>query len=499
MNTKPNKIFSILMLLVGSLLVGFSTGRWLAPLLAWIGPVLIIRYYRDQKVGRGYLPVLVAYCLSFLIGFGRIWLQWGIVMTAGLTLLNAFLWSLPYLADRLISTRLRGFSSTLVYPFAATTLEFINIHTNPIGDFGALGFTQYGNLALMQLVSVTGMVGITFLMGWFASVVNWAWENRDSSNKAIRRLGIFGAVFTAVFVFGFLRLNLTPLSEIEQTIRVAGITAAPQRELYEKAGGWAAWWENPDSTAAHSAVQARWDTYFAETEREAKAGAQVVFWNEIAGLSSNSDVTTLAAKAQEVAQQNGIYLAVPLAVFYPADTGKPFENTLLLIDPSGAVVLEHVKFGGAIIETGRLVGDRKVRTVNAPFGVLSAVICWDADYPAVIRQAGQKDVGLMLVPGKDDPANDPMHTQMAVYRAIENGMSLVRQVDEGLSIAVDPYGRILAQTDFFGATDRTLVAQVPVKHVTTIYSLFGGYLEWLAPLGLLFLIFRGLTARRQTS
>jgi hypothetical protein len=31
--------------------------------------------------------------------------------------------------------------------------------------FGVLGFTQYGNLPLMQFASVTGMIGITFLLG----------------------------------------------------------------------------------------------------------------------------------------------------------------------------------------------------------------------------------------------------------------------------------------------------------------------------------------------
>jgi apolipoprotein N-acyltransferase len=56
-------------------------------------------------------------------------------------------------------------------------------------------------------------------------------------------------------------------------------------------------------------------------------------------------------------------------------------------------------------------------------------------------------------------------------------MSLVRQVEGNLSIAVDPYGRVLAQTDYFGATDRTLVAQVPVEDVPTLYSTFG---RWLA-------------------
>lgn len=125
------------------------------------------------------------------------------------------------------------------------------------------------------------------------------------------------------------------------------------------------------------------------------------------------------------------------------------------------------------------------------------MICYDADYPAIIQQAGLNGTSLLLVPSKDWREIDPIHSHMAVFRAIENGMSLVRQTDTGLSIAVDAYGRVLAQTDFFGATDRTLVAQVPVKHVATIYTAFGRYLEWLAPIGFLFVIGWALIARRQ--
>jgi apolipoprotein N-acyltransferase len=64
-------------------------------------------------------------------------------------------------------------------------------------------------------------------------------------------------------------------------------------------------------------------------------------------------------------------------------------------------------------------------------------------------------------------------------------------------MAVDAYGRVLAQTDFFGATDRTLVAQVPVKHVATIYTAFGRWLEWLPPIGFLLIVIWALVARRQ--
>jgi apolipoprotein N-acyltransferase len=267
----------------------------------------------------------------------------------------------------------------------------------------------------------------------------------------------------------------------------------------DNVGGGKAWRNDPDSNTAQSAVQSRWEAYFAETEREANAGAQLVIWNEIAGLTSNSIMASMITSAQDIAKGHNIYLAVPLAIFYPSDMEKPYENTLLLIDPSGAIVLEHDKFGGAIIEAGRLVGDGKLKAVNTPFGLLSAVICWDADYPAIIRQAGENNTGLMLVPSSDALPIDPVHTHMAVFRAIENGMSLVRQTESGLSMAVDPYGRVLAQTDFYGATDRTMVAQVPVNHVTTVYTLIGNYFEWVCLAGFLYLVARAVLTRRQTN
>ena len=480
MNTKPNRIISILMLLAGSLLWGFSMGSWLAPLAAWIGPVLVMRFARDNKGWRGYAFLLAASILATCIGFLGIWLG-GLprAMVPFLVVGIGFLWSLPYLADRLMSPRLPGFASTFVYPLAATTLEFMFIHFNPLGTWGATGFTQYGNLALMQLASVTGVIGISFLMGWFAAVTNWAWENRSRSAEVIRGLAVFGVVLAAVLVFGFVRLNFARTSKTEGTVRVAGITVLPM-ETFGESG------LDPASPEFSQLLQSYWDTYLAETTREAQAGAQVVFWSELAGLALPSNEAAYITQAQEVARQNGIYLGIPFNIIDPMTTQR-LENKLLVFDPAGEIVMEHVKYGGHFIEGGRL-GDGILRTVATPFGVLSGAICYDMDFPTVIQQAGQNGTGLMLVPSSDWLAIDPIHGHMAVFRAIENGMSLVRQTHGGLSIAVDPYGRILAQTDFFGATDRTIVAQVPVRDVTTIYALGGRWLEWLAPIGFMLLI-----------
>lgn len=481
---------SLALLLAGTLLVGFSMGRWLAPLAAWLGPVLILRYARDHKGWRGYLLLLTAYILAFVVGFMPMWLGagWPLPMVVSLPIFYGLLWSLPYLADRLVGARLTGFASTLVYPLAATTLEFVNIHTNPVGMWGATGFTQYGDLALMQLASVTGMIGITFLMGWFASVANWAWENRAQGGPLLRGLATFGVILAAVYGFGFLRLNAAPAGE---TVRVAGIIAQPQSEAARVIDA------TTDLAVIRQAAVARWDTYFAATAREAQAGARVVVWDEAVGLSGTkfgTDETELIARAQEIARQNEIYLALTV-LFADTDPGRKWENKLLLIDPAGVVRFEHIKYGGNIVE-GTLLGDGKLQTVDTPFGVLSSVVCWDMDYPAIIQQAGQNGTGLMLVPSRDWLEIDPLHGQMAVFRAIENGMSIVRQTDLGLSIAADAYGRVLAQTDFFNSTDRTMVAQVPTQHVATVYTAFGRWFEWLCLFGFLGVVARALFARR---
>jgi len=145
-------------------------------------------------------------------------------------------------------------------------------------------------------------------------------------------------------------------------------------------------------------------------------------------------------------------------------------------------VLEHYRYGAGRIE-GIEPGDRVLRTFKSPFGVISGLVCWDADFAATVRQAGRNGTDILLVPSNDNRAVDPMHTRMAVYRAIENGVSLVRQASNGLSIVTDPYGRVVGAMDHFSASERVMVAQVPTHGVFTVYSVIGDLFGWLAVAG----------------
>ena len=66
----------------------------------------------------------------------------------------------------------------------------------------------------MQIVSITGMSGLTFLIMWFASTVNALWEH-GFDWKPVRGMTVaFTAVLLAVLAFGGARMAFdTPSSQ----------------------------------------------------------------------------------------------------------------------------------------------------------------------------------------------------------------------------------------------------------------------------------------------
>jgi len=94
----------------------------------------------------------------------------------------------------------------------------------------------------------------------------------------------------------------------------------------------------------------------------------------------------------------------------------------------------------------------------------------------------------MLVPSWDWKEIDPLHTQMAVFRAVENGFSMVRQSGEGLSMAVDYLGRTLSTMDHFMTEDHVMISHVPKKGIRTIYSYVGDLFAWLCCAGLVIIV-----------
>lgn len=451
----------------GLALFFFSNGRFVVPVAAWLAPVFLIRFFREARPAFSF----AAGALLFPAAAGV--MLYGIIPPAlgslffGLAAYYGLLWLLPYAADRLIAPAVRGFAATLVFPAASVVSEYANALA--LGDWGSVAFSQPGLLPLQQVLSLAGIGGATFVITWFGAVVNWIWENGAEWRRVRRGIAAFAAVLSAVLFYGGARLTLFPPKA--PTVHVAGFT--------ELRG------DDPEDVF--------WDRMFERTRACSAAGARIVVWPEAAVDVGPDRKDALLARARDEARAARIYL---LAAFYvkgpepPADRGL---NASAFIDPEGRVLWEYVKAHPVPGSTDR-PGDGRIPVAATPYGRIGSAICYDFDFPALIRQAGRKRVDIMLDPSWDWRALDPLHTEMAAARAVENGFSLFRQTAEGLSAAFDYQGRVLAAMDHFRTGDRMLIADVPVRGTRTLYAAFGDWLAWLSAAALIIL---ALAVRRR--
>jgi apolipoprotein N-acyltransferase len=118
------------------------------------------------------------------------------------------------------------------------------------------------------------------------------------------------------------------------------------------------------------------------------------------------------------------------------------------------------------------------------------------DYPGLIRQAGSGNADILLIPAQDWESVDPLHSHMAVFRAIENGVSVIKSTGAGLSIAVDPYGRLISATDYFNPGPKQMISCVPKKGIVTVYSRIGDAFAWLCISGLVIIVLSGYLSGR---
>lgn len=94
------------------------------------------------------------------------------------------------------------------------------------------------------------------------------------------------------------------------------------------------------------------------------------------------------------------------------------------------------------------VGSGGIRVLPTADGRIAGAICFDADFPSYIRRAGLGATDLFVLPVNEWRSIKDIHFQMHVFRAIENGMPIVRAAAVGLSAAVDPEARAQRRRSF---------------------------------------------------
>ena len=160
---------------------------------------------------------------------------------------------LPYVADRLISSRIKGFLATLVFPVAWVTVEYLLHLFLPLGTFFNLSYTQSTDLPLLQVMSVTGIWGVSFLVTWFSSVAVFVWESGFELKRIWKGPAVYAVILCAVLIGGGLRLSLfRPLSD---TVQVSVLTTNIDGEPLPDAAT-PQWQQLVDGTMDEAQIQA---------------------------------------------------------------------------------------------------------------------------------------------------------------------------------------------------------------------------------------------------
>lgn len=470
---------SILALGGGCALAALASGRWQVSLAAWLAPALLLFFSRTQDPAAALVGVYLALFLAAAIANRGVMPLPGIAYGVS-TAIQAAFGVLPFALDRLVAPDLPGVAATLLFPAAWTAVEFGTSRANPYGTWGSVAYAHRGYLPLVQLASVTGIWGIVFLTTWFGSLAAWVAITGLSSPDTLVGAVTFAVVLGLVIFGGSIRLLRGATDG--PVVRVAAIEPTGHRVDQEQlmsmlAAAQSASTDRGDLRRSFGALH---DLLLATSERELAAGASVIVWPEATAPVLAEDEAALLQRGGALARSHGAHLLMGVATLH---AGPPFriENRAILVGPSGESAFAYRKtrpVPGWEAQVS-LAGDGTIPVRATPFGRLAAAICFDLDFPGLLRQAGIGHADLLLAPASDWPAIAMIHHAMAAFRAVENGFTLVRSARWGVSGVVDPYGRTRAITDHAALGGDAAVAFAGTAGRRTVYARVGDAFAWL--------------------
>ncbi|MDP8314036.1 MAG: nitrilase-related carbon-nitrogen hydrolase [Candidatus Celaenobacter antarcticus] len=458
--TKIKKNYSYAYLLIGFVFLFFSNGRWTLPLATFIAPIFLIRFLRFHKPLKGFIFLIFAGFISNIF----IWKEQipvpGFVYYIMCFMMSLFT-ALVFLTDRVYSQRLKGIVSTLILPSAFVLMDYISVLTNPGGTFGALATTQ-SSLPLLQLLSITGIWGITFIILWTASIINWLWDNNFNNNAFHNALWKYVLPVIIIILCGQIRLsqNFT-----DNTVKIASVNIP-------KMGIQHIFNDKPDSV--NEQINS---SFLNNCEIAAGSEAKIVFGNEIMLNMSSDKEDAYLEKAKAVAVRNNIYIGLPLLIYPIENPGARPMNKITWISPQGEILFTYFKAKPTPGEGS--YGDGVIKYFDSPYGRISSVICFDMDFPKLIQQVNSMNIDIMLVPGNDWKEITPYHTYAASFKAIEQGFNLVRSASRGLSASFNYKGQVLSSQNYFTSKDTLFYSDVPMNGKRTIYAVIGDSFAWL--------------------
>jgi apolipoprotein N-acyltransferase len=434
---------------------------------------------------------------------------WGILLLIAAvmgTLTGSFAWCVRIIAQRGLML------ACFAVPFLWVTFEFILAHLPEISfPWNLLGYPASANLALLQLTTITGVWGLSFLVAVFNALI--AWTVIAPAPRPNVRVTLLAAASVLILSIMAIGPRFIPQTSAHHFAR------AVQPNFPEAMDYPSDWFQTHTS-----------DLDQIEELSLAPSNHQVdlLVWPEAPAPFSFEDAQFARRASQLAIRFQHPFLAgtiewepAPEAATSAHAVLAPY-NSAILIDPQGQKVFSYdkihlVPFGeyepfplihrvvaSFSDEVGGFRKGHNYSIAHLPGGyTFGTFICYEAIYPGEVRHFAAKGADLLINISNDGwfgrSAAPEQHLLMARVRAAENRRWLLRATNNGFTASVDPYGRIFRPLP----PDVRAAVDLPYNFRTdeTIYTRFGDWFPWLCVIVsviLLALTFRkGSTAREE--
>jgi apolipoprotein N-acyltransferase len=483
----------------------FSGGAWIAP-----GIILFAGLGQPTKMVRlGYVAGLIHYLISL---YWLLFIPFPSGAITGWLALSAYLAVYPavwvWLCRRLLPASASWFEIGLLRRsvwlaqcgMAWVVLELAVTWVLSGFPWNLLGASQYRAVPLLQVASVSGIYGVSFLVAWLSvSLVGSALLIGRQPSRRWQAFALLAPPFCAVFVaslWGTLKVLQHPPPG--RTLKAALIQPSIPQTLI---------WDERENTN-------RFSQLVKLSEAALATRPDLLIWPEAAlptMLRYNEDTAKAVIK---LARDHHVWIvlgsddAVPEVVDAIKGQAQRYKyyNSAFAVDPTGTIAgvyrkrrlvmfgeyvplqewLPFLKHFTPVGENGFSAGEGPAVFEMSDLGVkLSVLICFEDVFPSFSREYVREDTDFLLNLTNNgwfgESAAQWQHAANAVFRAVENGLPLVRCANNGLTCWVDSRGRMHEvyfgdSSDIYGVGFKT--AQIPLlekgkNRPKTFYSRHG--------------------------
>lgn len=435
----------------------------LAPLI-WVALVPLICTVSGKGIREG---VILGFIAGAIFGYGGMyWLK--NVTGLGYLLIGlylAFYWGVWGGWISFVSQRRPGWVWWAA-PVFWVSLEFLRSYLFTGFPWNLLGVSQAKNLPLIQIASITGVYGISFVV----VLVNSACAQLLIAlyNPIPQRTQRFSRWCPPVSTFLILiAVILYGRGELDKGRKSGGQTTCLALCLVQGGVAQELKWE-PSLAGAH------FRTYLNLTREALASRPDLVVWPESALPFYLEEREKEKKILSNMAQEGQLYLLVG-GDYRTASSPVRYHNSAYLFGPDGVVqgrydkvhlvpygeytplkrflpFLKHVVPWEEDFSAGESISLFKMGDIPHPPGRslnLGVLICYEDIFPGLVRDFVRRGAGLLA-----NITNDAwygrtvapfQHAYNALFRSVENRIYLGRSTNTGYSCVIDPWGRVVGE------------------------------------------------------